>query len=45
MYYPNGTRELDSIPRVKLLKAMVSFKCFEAENPDEVYFIEIIHFF
>lgn len=37
LYYPNGSRELDDMPRVKLLKSMMSFKCFEAENADEVF--------
>lgn len=37
LYYPNGSRELDEMPRVKLLKSMMSFKCFEAENPEDVF--------
>lgn len=37
LYYPGGTRELDNVPRIKLLKSMMSFKCFEAENADDKF--------
>jgi len=37
LYYPGGSRELDNMPRMKLMKSMMSFKCFEAEDADEAF--------
>lgn len=37
IYYPEGGRELDSVPRIKLLRNTLAYKCFEAENAEEVF--------